>query len=138
MWLVNGAHKKDIQNQEYKDVIETFQLKKDDGLIVEWLGSEYVYDDKLDTTYTLKNVKFTTVKGLKGTWIPAFIDRVEAWVSDDLVRLDDPAVRGALKVTKVLEGDVDPLVEAMDHVLEGLPVRPDEELDAPGSEAKNE
>ena len=87
-WISEGARQCDLSAREIRENTHTLSLKKGDELYVEWLGSEYVYDDKTDTTHTLKSVKFTTVKSLTGSWTPMFIDNLSAWISDDVLQLD--------------------------------------------------
>jgi len=136
MWMSNGARRHDIHDPEYKDDIVTFSLKKDDELFVEWLGSEYVYDDKTDTTFTLKTVKITSVKALKRSWIPAFIDNVESWVSDDILFLSDfPNCKGHFRTTKISDGEVDPVMDAIGQVFDPEMPTTDPSTD---SVAKNE
>lgn len=142
MWLVDGAHVGDICGPKYKGNVETLTLNKGDELIVEWLGSEYVTDDASKITFTLKAVKLTSVRGLRGSWIPAFIDCTTAWISDEILSLSDvfPCTQG-LQVVKVDNNDPDPIAAAINMLAYGddsVVSTPDQSIDAHDVVAKIE
>ena len=61
-WISDGSIPESLNDPEYKTEIHNFHLEKDDDVYAEWLGSEYVYDDKHDQTYVLRLIKFTSAR----------------------------------------------------------------------------
>jgi hypothetical protein len=87
-WLSDGARFEVLAETMFESELRRLTLKKGDELYAEWLGSEYVYDDKEDRTYTLKTLKLVSFKQLEQTWKPTYVEGFECWVSDEIMRLD--------------------------------------------------
>jgi len=91
IWKINGAETKEIN--EYKDATR-LNLKKGDTLIVEWLGTEYVYDDKFDETFGLKMIKVVHVRTDQSGSKKSQTETLnKTWISDELISLADSKMR---------------------------------------------
>jgi hypothetical protein len=110
-WIVNGATHTSLSEKKYVKETVDIRLKKGDVIEIEWLGSEYVQEDKTDTVHTLREVQILLLHQLDGVYPPVHAEAIEGWISDEIIDLSEnrstfgvkPKNRRPLKVELVLE-----------------------------------
>lgn len=82
----DGSKKRRLTSPEYEKCTSRMSFERGETVYVEWLGSEYVYDEQSNITVTMRNVRFVSMKSLSPN-LSSFAEITDAWVTDELLKL---------------------------------------------------